>query len=824
MKIGKFNIRSPFAIVSEEIQRYLPLTTGADTTGKRGIKPGRESEDPADVAGHTGKYTPIEPDFSLEWLPILERLAVYNQDVGYAVDNIVQLANTPYQIEFRDDVNDAVKKEIIQLIDDHKDRWYNYSEGLNSFRSDMYAQAAINGAMSMEIIPNKTLDDISLVRVAPKNIRFLYDKKEGTYKPFQVVKNPIHTDVNIYGLKELNTIKYQYVAWRRIHEGPYPVPPFLTAVRTLDIQEDIIKNLAFIIEKLGMLGFLSAKVEPPVKNPGEDKTAYFKRCLTYLEKDVYPQLEKNLSKGMVVGYKGSHEFEMHPSSNNPRGAQDLIKIVEQMLFAGLKQDPNMLGRNFSTTETFGKVILAKMTNQVKEYQNMMNAILKETFRLFILLRGYDKEMIKGVTCEPAMVRDKVQDATARSTEIDNVLKLRDNKIIDQTQAAIELGYEKAADPKYEGTVQPNNDTDPKKDDEEVDEKDNEETQKEIKRIEKSLRKHSPEYLYETHDCHGLEMTFMKSSDFGDKTMNGFVKNYAGKIHEEYSKFVVKALNSAVKAIQRLNESAPIQHVQDAVYLAILNDWENGFMPKIDLVTETNVTKIYSHYRKDDSIFPKKEGFAKSTSFDFEIPEPLFNLDDFRTIEYAAQSDTMYLGKFITDENTKKKIYKYLDDVYIKGEPGIGIGKAPKAIAKFKSKFSNIFEFESYKIKRIVDTSVNNLRNDANIQYINQAELEQYEVVEIGDNRTCDYCNHMNGAVYSINNAISKINTKINSTPENIGLISPFATNLIDNDPESKNKYLNPEKFMKLSHKEIADKGITTPSYHAGCRGRIVAKQ
>ncbi len=821
MKIGKLTIKNPLSWESKEDIPQLhtmPLTTGfAPIDERKKIKPGRESEDPADVLSSTDKYTPIQPDFALEWLPILENLAVSNPDVGFAIDNIVQLGNTPWEVVFRDDVNNKIKKEVLKLIEDHKDTWYNYSEGLNSFRSDVLAQAAINGAMSIEIVPNAKLDNINLVRVAPKKIRFLYNKKTGMYEPFQVVQNPVKVTANIYGLKSLNTIKYKYIAWRRIHEGPYPAPPFLNAIRTLDIQNDIVTNLKFVIEKLGMLGFLSAKVTPPEKESGESKTAYFNRCLTFLEQKVYPQLQKNLKNGMVVGYKNSHEFDMQPSSANPAGAQNIVKIVELMLFAGLKQDPNMLGRNYSVSETFGRVILAKMTNQVKEYQNMLNALMKDIIQMFLLLRGYDPKIVMGVISEPAMLKDKVQEENARSTDIDNVFKLRDNGIIDQQQAANELGYEKPADKNFKKIepIDPANPKDKNDDpdnlnDNNTDDKKEEETQNEIKRISAKCSIDVPEYNYDTLGCDGTKMTFIKNSNFGDKQMNNFAKTYSGKVYEQYAKFAAKAINSAVKEVQRLNELSPLQTFQENVYLAILQDWETYFKDKLDPITEKNVQAIYSHYRKDDSVFPKGKGFKKGkSSFEIEIPEPVFNIDDFRAIDYAAQSDSMYLGKFITDENTKKKIYNYLEERYIDGE--LAIGNDQKAIAEFKSKFSNIFEFESYKIRRIIDTSVNNLRNDANVQYINQAELTQYEVVEIGDDRTCIYCNHMNGMVMDVSNAVNKINSKLNMSPENVSNVSPFATTV------------KPDDFTKMSADDLQQAGFSTPAYHASCRGRIVAK-
>lgn len=798
---GKFDPRTWFSKSKEEKQ--LPMTTG-NNTGK--VTPGRESEEPMNAFPNE-KYTPIDPDFAIEWLNILENLSVYNQDVGYAVDNIVQLSNTNWDIQFADDVPEKVRKEVSAIIVDNQDKWYNFSGGMHSFRSDVLSMAAINGAISVEIVPNKKLDNISLVRVPPKYIRFVYNKQTEKYEPFQVIKNAANNTRGMLGMKKLNTVKYKYIAWRRLTEGPYPTPPFLTAIKSLEIQKNIITNLDFIIEKLGMLGFLSVTVEPPQKKPNETHTAYYNRCLSYLEKSVYPQVQKNLSNGIAIGYKGSHEFEMSANNMNVKGAEGLVKLVEQMLFAGLKQDPNMLGRNFSTTETFGKVILAKMTNQVKEYQNMLNSLMAEIYKLFITIRGYDPNIIASVTCDPAMINDKAVEANAEKTNIENVMTKRDNGIIDQQGAATELGYEEAADPDFKA-----NNNDPTETKEKTPKGDDgtKEVQEEIKVIESALLKNVPQFVYNTNECHGVPMTLVKRSEFNDKAMNKYANDYSGKVNTAYSKFAIKAINSMVQTLKGFNQLSPIENIQEALYLSILEEWSANFIPKLPSITQNNVEKIYTYYREDKSIFPVESSFAKASLKDeFKIPEPAFGLDDFRSIDYMAESDSMYLGKFITDESTKKKVYKYLEEQYIGGD--LPFGNDRDAIAEFKKDFSNIFDLESYKIRRVIDTSVNNIRNDANVRYINQAELDEYEVIEIGDNRTCDYCNHMNGMVFDVSKAVQKIDNKVNLTPEKVGTISPFVTTVKVDD------------FTKMSPEQLQTAGFSTPSYHASCRGRIVAK-
>jgi hypothetical protein len=69
---------------------------------------------------------------------------------------------------------------------------------------------------------------------------------------------------------------------------------------------------------------------------------------------------------------------------------------------------------------------------------------------------------------------------------------------------------------------------------------------------------------------------------------------------------------------------------------------------------------------------------------------------------------------------------------------------------------------------------------------------------------------MDGMEFTINNAVSKIQNKVDVGPENVSRISPFATSIPI------------EEFQGMDAAAIEGKNITTPSYHPSCRGRVVA--
>lgn len=784
-------------------------------------------------------------DFAREWFATMEHLAVYNPDVSYALDNIVQLANTDHDIVFADTVPDKLAKEMKKFLKEREKSWYHNSGGQRSLKSDLIAQVVINGCLSAEIIPQPDLSDIKqIARVSPKHISFVYNGETDGFDAYQRV-NTISVSTDYMGMKKLNPVTYKYIAWRRIFEGPYPTPPFISAIEGLLIQKDMNANLSNVIQKLGMLGFLSAEVTPPEQGVTENEAEYYDRLVNYLETKVYPQLEKNLGKGMVAGFKDTHKFTLQGNNMNVSGAEGLVKIVQLMIFAGLKQDPNMLGRNYSTTETFGRVILRKMISQVRDYQQVVDAFYGEMYYLALRMAGYSPGFVE-VKSQTPLVSDMLAEAQAETLKINNTIKKRNAGIIDQTIAAQELGYEEAAEegpvyndqgqeivPTEELFPEDNESLDPAPDDGNPEETDpvtgkppkkkkkpnpaevtDEQSNMAIRNWEAHFKAHVPVYPYLCTHCEaeGSEPKYTQL-DFGDPTMQTYADRYFAESYSVFVKGIRVITEKVIAILSTKDKSLEVDTVSAMVYLEILRGWDQAYHAKQLKVTESNVDRIYSHYRKDRKIFTKKADISADalltlTYKDAPIPEALFDMNDFRAIEHAIRHDSMYLGKLITDPDTKKKIYKMLRERYIEGS--IPFGNNPGWVADFKSQFSDLLQHESWKVRRIIDTSVSGLRNDANVKYMNQARVMKFEVIEAVDENTCEYCQTLNGMEFEVTQAVTKIIGKMNAGPENINSVSPFATTI------------KLDEFKSMSAQAISASGIQQPPYHPHCRGRIVA--
>lgn len=749
----------------------------------------------------SNKLTEIPHDFAVEYLITLENLAAYNSDISYALDNIVQLANTNHIIEFPDGISDVQKNKMKAHLKSVEKNWYANGSGTRSLKGDLLTQIVINGALSAEIVPNIKLKGIEQVfRVSPKNIVFVYDPLTGAYLPYQKSKRGTKKG-NVPGLIELNTLTYKYIALRRYFQSPYATPPFISAIDSIVTQKDMMANFKNIMQKLGMLGFLTAEVTEPQKLPGEDPQAYWNRCLDYLNNVVYPQLDKNLSKGMVAGFKDKHKFTLQGNNMNVSGADGLFNLIQSRIFAGVKQDPNMNGVQLTTTETFGRVILAKLLSQIDEYQSVVDSFFSSLYLMELRLAGYKLDFVE-VKSEKPTVNDKVKDEEAESKKIDNVIKKVNAGIISNDTAAQELGYEKAEFEQALSNANANK-SNPSSDNR-TDPSGGSSNQK-MKKLLKKFNKSIPTYDYGTSINCGKH----DNGSFSNAKYDEFKSEYFDRVNSLFKKSNKNITQSLGNKLLKMSKTAPVGDVQREVYLHLLKKWESEFVDETKIITKNNISKIYINFRSDKKIFSKNSS-TTSNSFKTseDIPTAVLNLDDYRTITYMEQSDQLYLGKFITDKDSKKKLYDFIQKKYI--EEGLPIGNNTTELSNFRDDFEELINLESWKIRRIIDTTVNKIRNYANVSYLDQAAVDTFEINEINDNLTCQWCTEMDGKQFSVADAKAKIKAEVSAGPENVSKTSPFLTSIKIDEIKGK------------TSDELSALGFGPPPYHSHCRGFITA--
>lgn len=393
----------------------------------------------------------------------LYQLARTNHDVSFAILNIVELGNTPYKIEFDKGVSDAQAAKMAAELNNVEKSWYK--GGIKILVNSLLRQVAITGAISAEAQPLRNLSGVGrVVLLSPKWVYYVYDGEYNVYRPYQqnvIIGNTSQNSGFVadktpsrYGFAyhPLSERTYMYLGLHTDEDKPYAIPPMLSALEAICIENDMLDNLSAIVRRIGLLGFLEVVVAAPNKKqqPGgkvETDEEYIIRVQEYLQ-TIVPQVEKGLSNGYVIGAKqysasGTEiktDFNMVSSPSGSGGAESLIELMMQIKAAGLKQDPVFLGKNFSTTEALAKVLINKFSAQIQDYQNAVASFLVHAYTLHLQLCGFKFGWIKVEFDPPTMDDNKVR-YEGLLLKFDYHLNLYNQGIISQQQFALAMGYE-----------------------------------------------------------------------------------------------------------------------------------------------------------------------------------------------------------------------------------------------------------------------------------------------------------------------------------------------------------------------------------------------
>lgn len=810
------------AIKSQAVQEFMSSYTASPENIAAPVKGGRSSVSENSNLNFSPSGT-VASKFPYFLLQILEQAAIYNRHVSYAVYNIVTLANTELEIYFADNVSDNQARKMKKHIKMKVGQWYEFSDGDNALKNDLFWQVAVFGALSAEMEVRKDLRGIQkVIRVSPTQIRFGYDKDKDLYVPLQI--DPLFTAGAYHGHRELNRQTYSYKALNRFNQEPVAIPPVISAIEDLITENDMLANFKTVIKRLGMLGFLSVLVNMPKPDAGETNTEYQSRLVKHLE-SIYPQIESGFSRGITIGYKDKYDVNLQGNNINAEGADKVFSIVKDLVYAGIKQDPNMMGESRSTTETFGRVILAKMTQQITNYQTTVASFFEKLFLTELILAGYKPGYVECVF-KPAMIGDRKREVEVDQININNIEKKYNLGWISQEQAAQEAGYDQPDLPEPRNKTLPlpgNNPEDestgpanptPDKAGDETDAQENVRVVligapaigEQARKLAYKLRSQGPEYNYTVPEgCgHTRALFAAELTDFKDANIQKLLKAYYNDFNSSYKKLVGQVKANLRKSIA--NSSSP-ESITDLVLYHLYLAASTGYKQEVNEFTDEHIFKIYDYYRQDKSIFKNVNSNQKATFAD--VPDAALGLLDYRAIEFLQKYDSVYLGKFVSDQDTKQRITRWIESNYM--QENSPIGKSSRAVDQFLADLDDVLNMERWKARRIIETSANKTRNYANVNYIDQAQIPSYEVTEVLDENTCRYCRHMNGMVFDVKKTVKKINEVVSANIDEVQAKSPFVTTV------------NIDDFVNLSEADLQRQGFDAPSYHPHCRGRVIAK-
>lgn len=379
----------------------------------------------------------------IKFVPLVRRLMLVDRNVGQVIHDMVLLTNTGFSINFDPGVSAEQRDKMRTEIKNASQNWVEGGFGLHSIVNKLAAQLLIGGAVSAEWVPNKNLDGVDYtILVNPEDILFGLNKVSGRYEPYQTVYNinsyesPTKTEEQ---LKQLNQATYRYIGFLGDTDVPYGIPIFITALKDLGVQEDMLTNISFIMKQMGLMGFTELTIEKPNQEKNESNGNYKSRLEKLLTESRKNILE-GANEGVLVGFKEDHDYEFHSTTKNMAGLPEIFQLNQQLVANGLKYSPQFMGVG-GGTDTAMSIIFTKLLSQLTNIQAVIASMLQFGITLHLRLKGYKFNTLT-VSFGPSTITDDLKTQQSREIKQRTNRLLYDDGIISQDQYADEMGYQK----------------------------------------------------------------------------------------------------------------------------------------------------------------------------------------------------------------------------------------------------------------------------------------------------------------------------------------------------------------------------------------------
>lgn len=405
------------------------------------ISPGRVSEPDTQGSGlvlSLRDFTNlVESSFRRDVIPLIRDLYKINPDVSIALQDMFKLANTGHTISFPKNTPEEATKMREHLMVASKS-WTKYTAGIDGLVNKFTVQCLTSGAISIEAVPNNNLNGISTVLfINPEQIYFRR-LNDGVYHPYQ--KNPNQVLSKKPRFIKLNNETYKYLGMYNDTDEPYGVPPFMAALDSLKGQHDMRINFKHIMELVGMVGFLEAKMEKPTINPSESRDAYARR-LEHILRKLKMNLREGLKDNIVVGFKDDHEFKLNSTTKEIGNIEKPWAMNQQSVANGLGVNGSLIGVQNNLTEGGTGILLSKMISQLRNIQMLLKYALEFLYTLELRLAGYNNKGVV-VTFGTSTISDELKVQQGIEYKIRNLVSLYNQGIISQEEFAWSMGYEK----------------------------------------------------------------------------------------------------------------------------------------------------------------------------------------------------------------------------------------------------------------------------------------------------------------------------------------------------------------------------------------------
>lgn len=741
------------------------------------------------ITGFMQEFAGLNPVLPFELVDFISRAAIVNPDMNHATTNLVALANNGHNlvIEAR---NDAIVARAQERLNDRARNLYTRSAGVDGLIDHYITQIAHTGAVSSEDVISARMDGVEKVVIVPtERIRFKYI--DGDYRPFQFLSTG--------EMIELNEATYSYLAFRNFSNSPYAIPLYVAAIESIMSQRDMQKNIKFVIRKLGLLGLMAMSLTPPGKKAGESDSEHESRKTKYLN-SVLAAMKENYMQSLIVKFN-DQTLEHHNITGEARGALEVWNLNEEQICSGMGLDPSIIGRNFSSTESFANVTYMFMIRNANKIRMLPKRRMERTYNLDLRLQGIPATVGFKFNDNPA--RDPLTESQAEATRNASIIKQAQLGVISPDEAAQKIGYENWFDPALmQGPQQNIFDV--------AMASTGSATARRVFRFDQSLQ----EYRFVRPSAGRLSLDAGRAGKknlVSEKTVAALLQKFGKKYASKVRPFLKNSTKESVDVLEGFIRRSNFSDFADAddfaqkafgVITSIYVDAFNSEDARDAL--KSAVEEIYQFYRTEDT------ASAGSTGSPSGSGAVTFTMDaiDTRTMSFMRRVDRFYLGKYIYNPTTESQVLDFLKERYLEGGEGLFGRGSREALDTFKAlavdKFDGLSDFEA---TRIINTSVQRMRTWGNIGQLAEAGFDYAEIYN--PDPEAEICIYMNGRVIPVGAARDAVNELSRLTPEEF---------------EARLRPLTPEIMQAQGIEAATANGEGFPPYHPNCKTRLIATE
>lgn len=350
-------------------------------------------------------------------------------DISDAVWTWKRLSQTGFDIEIADPSSALAKERAQRLLGDLNARVNSGDRGMDGLLDVFYASLFTYGAAALEIVPTKSRESIfDVVPIDVWTIRFRREK--GKLQAYQ-----LHEGESI----KLPMDRFIYVGMDRDGTNPYGRSMMRSIPFVIKIQQRLIEDMAKATHNAGWPK-LHVSYKPEERLRGESADAYKKRI-----DSTFDELHKKLN-GLEIDQNlvtyDNVAIDLVQGSQQSQIFYDNHKAIEEQVITGMHLMPILLGRNYGTTETYGTAQFEIINRQVHAVNRSVKRILERLYNFELaLMWGSARAKVHMRTNRTV---DVMREAAARTREIDNAIKLRDQGFLDHVEAAKTLGIDAPA--------------------------------------------------------------------------------------------------------------------------------------------------------------------------------------------------------------------------------------------------------------------------------------------------------------------------------------------------------------------------------------------